>query len=508
MHMSANISVETSSLHAPFIRAEMAILLCFLVIFNGFLFDAPLWLIKSAALSGIILTGGIIWWLQRRVATPLHAVAQAMQAMAEHRHDCKLPEPGYCRAINGMIYNLSAFSKTIREHHLATQILEQAPLQLIRIDPSDNFRITYANKAARDAYQERHDKFPGLDADILKAGLALFGNDAAQYAQLLGENNNLPWKTKTRFGDEAITLNFEALRAPNGGYGGCLASWTFDTYMVKLIDDYRSQVQPVSTTIHDAAKRLNDAANAVNISANSSKTIGADVAATTETALNNIKHVVDLVAQMTLDTDSIAENVHRAATATAAADTRADESRTAITALSDAADKISTVVTLINKIAGQTNLLALNATIEAARAGEAGKGFAVVASEVKSLATQTAKATEEISEQVAAVQQRTQSAVMAIGKITESVSEVRAITADIVQKIGAQSQTTATINNGIGTARGSIEDIGQKIATAHSATQRTDMVARDVLKSSGTVVDQSLELQSQVDMFMVALRAY
>lgn len=496
------------SLHGPFMLAGMSLLLCSLAVLGGLLYAAPNWFMTAAASLGVLISGIATLWLTRRVAAPLQAVAQTLQDQASHKHNISMPDETHGVALNAMIRNLTAYRATLDQQHLTTQIMELLPINLIRISPSDNFRITYANQTARTSYRERRDKFPGMSEDILSTGLALFGNDAAQYANILSDSKNLPWKTKTQFGGNAATLNFYALHAPDGGYIGCLASWTFDTFMVKLIDDFQSLVQPVCATMLDAAGRLNDAANAVNISADSTKNISADVTATTATALHNISHVVDLVTQMTVDIDAIAENVHRAAAATEVADTRAGESRIVIAALSEAADKISAVVTLINKIAGQTNLLALNATIEAARAGDAGKGFAVVANEVKSLATQTAKATEEISAHIASVQERTQTAVGAIGKITDSVSEVRAITSAIVQKIEAQSQTTATINNGIGATRGSIEEIGQKIATAHNATQRTDMVARDVLKSSGTVVDQSKELRGQVDMFMVELRSY
>ena len=500
--MTAISSATARNLHAPFAAACAPLLLGFLVILGGNVLAAPGWFLTLAASCGVLYSGAVLFWLSRRVAVPLHLMTQALHGKTA------MPKAQYGVAINAMLRELTALQDTVGAHNIATQMLENLPLNLLCFDAGNHNRITYANQTASAAYHDRRDKFPDMNDDILQTSLDLFGGDAAQLANLLASSGNLPWTTKTRFGGDAATLNLQALHDPHGAYVGCLASWTFDAHMVKLIDNFQSLVQPVCATMLEAAGRLNDAANAVNVSADSTKNISADVAATTVTALADIKHVVDLVTHMTTDIDAIAEHVRRAAAATDVADKQAGESRVVIAALSEAADKISAVVTLISKIAGQTNLLALNATIEAARAGEAGKGFAVVASEVKGLATQTAQATEEISAQIAAVQERTHTAVAAIGKITESVSEVRAITNDIVQKIEAQSQTTATINDGIGAARSSIEQIGQKISTTRSATERTDMVARDVVKSTETMVGQSTELRGQIDLFMVELRAY
>jgi hypothetical protein len=465
-------------------------------------------LLTGIAIMGLCAGGFSLFWLHRRVAAPLRDMAQTLDALATHESAPTLPRGRHIAALRPMIRSLAAIQDATHGQDNAVQILEQAPLHLIQIDPAQDCRIVYTNQAARTAFNDRRAQFPTLPDDITQAGMQIFGQDAAQFAALIDESSNLPWRAKTTFCGDAATLELQAMHSPDGVYTGCLASWSFDAHIVKLIDDFESLVQPVSVAMQTAATRLNEAANAVNISADSTRNTSADVAATTTTALNEIAQVVGLVTHMTTDVEAIAEQVRRAAAATETADAQAGQSRNVIAALSDAADKISAVVTLINKIAGQTNLLALNATIEAARAGDAGKGFAVVANEVKTLATQTAQATKEISAHIASVQERTHAAVTAISRITDSVSEVRTVTTAIVAQIAAQSQTTATINASIGSARSSIEAIGQKIATGHSATERTAMVARDVQKSGSTVVTQAQELRGQLDLFMVELRSY
>lgn len=495
------------SLRNPLLALCTPTLLCFLTILAISITNSN-WLCTSIALVGLATCSGNLLWLLRRVAYPLHILAHALNDVARQDRMGAMPTGQQIAALQPILYSLAALQQTTRAQNHAAQILEQAPLHIVQFDPGQDCRIVYANQAARTAFHARREQFSILPDDITLAGLQLFGQDAEQFAALIDESSNLPWHAKTTFGGDAATLELQAMHDTDGSYIGCLASWTFDAHIVKLIDDFESLVHPVSMTMQTAADRLSDAANAVNISADSTCTTSADVATTTTTALSEIAQVVGLVTQMTTDVEAIAAQVHRAAAATETADIQAGQSRSVIAALSDAADKISAVVTLINKIAGQTNLLALNATIEAARAGDAGKGFAVVANEVKTLATQTAQATKEISAHIAAVQERTHAAVTAIGKITDSVSEVRTVTTAIVAQIATQNQTTVTINASIGTARSSIEAIGQKIATGHSATERTAMVARDVQKSGSSVVTQARELRVQLDLFLVELRSY
>ena len=147
-----------------------------------------------------------------------------------------------------------------------------------------------------------------------------------------------------------------------------------------------------------------------------------------------------------------------------------------------ASEEIGKIVTLIQSIAGQTNLLALNATIEAARAGEAGKGFAVVASEVKNLAGQTAKATEEISHQIAAIQTSSEEAAEAIQAITDTMATVNRYTVAMADAMGQQSEATTSISGNVhaaAAATGSVLGIVERVASAADATTRSAQSVKD-----------------------------
>jgi methyl-accepting chemotaxis protein len=175
--------------------------------------------------------------------------------------------------------------------------------------------------------------------------------------------------------------------------------------------------------------------------------------------------------------------------------------------LAKSAQKIGDVVNLINEIASQTNLLALNATIEAARAGEAGKGFAVVASEVKSLATQTAKATEEIGAQIADIQSSTTAAVDAIGGISSVIGEINTITTTIASAVEQQGAATQEIARNVQQAAQGTNEVSSNIGGVTEAAASTGAAANQVLSASGELSQQSETLRSKVETFLAGVKA-
>jgi methyl-accepting chemotaxis protein len=178
-----------------------------------------------------------------------------------------------------------------------------------------------------------------------------------------------------------------------------------------------------------------------------------------------------------------------------------------ISALSQAAQKIGDVVKLIRTIAGQTNLLALNATIEAARAGEAGKGFAVVASEVKSLAVQTAKATEDISRLISAVQTSTSGAVDAIGRIANRMQEIDSCTTSVSTAVQQQSAATSEISQNVAGAADGAKLVVSVLGNVTGAATETRQSAESVLTASQAVEAAAAELRREVEGFLARVAA-
>jgi len=185
----------------------------------------------------------------------------------------------------------------------------------------------------------------------------------------------------------------------------------------------------------------------------------------------------------------------------------AESTNSAMLNLAESAEKIGAAVTIISGIADQTNLLALNATIEAARAGEAGRGFAVVASEVKQLAGQTAKATNEISGQIAAIQAASDQALNAIRQISQTIVSVNEITGMIAETVVQQTTATDEISRNASEAAKGTQDVSVNISGVLASSEQTGTAASQVRVAASELSAQSRSVKQEVDSFLAAIRA-
>jgi methyl-accepting chemotaxis protein len=192
-----------------------------------------------------------------------------------------------------------------------------------------------------------------------------------------------------------------------------------------------------------------------------------------------------------------------------ASQARADAMRTddVVQALAEGAQKIGEIVDLIRNIAGQTNLLALNATIEAARAGDAGKGFAVVASEVKSLANQTAKATEDIAGQIAQIQRVTKEAVDSIGGIGNTIGEITNIATSIAAAVEEQGAATQEIARNVQQAATGTQDVSANIIGLSNGANETEAAASHVMGAAGVLSERAEQLRAEVLRYIAGVQA-
>ena len=260
--------------------------------------------------------------------------------------------------------------------------------------------------------------------------------------------------------------------------------------------------------------RLSEAATALSHQAGQLTSAGQDNAsrahamdeASGRTA-GTVQTVAAAAEELSASIAEVARNVTEVGQVVGAAATQANASRTRIDGMTEAATRIGDVVQVIGNIAAQTNLLALNATIEAARAGDAGKGFAVVASEVKTLAGQTAKATEEIAHQIGAVQAATGAAAEAIGGLVETVSRIESITAAVVEAIGQQSTATAEIAAGATRAAQLTQEVASGITAVGETAQRTEAAAAVVDRISSTLGSDTAALDTATRQLLGSLRS-
>ncbi|QUS38595.1 methyl-accepting chemotaxis protein [Tardiphaga alba] len=277
--------------------------------------------------------------------------------------------------------------------------------------------------------------------------------------------------------------------------------------MNALASRFESGVGSVVSAVSSAATELRHTAQSMATTAEESTNQTAAVAAASEEATQSAQAVAAAVEELNASISEIAKQVNESARVAGDAVSQANVTNGEVQSLAEAAQKIGDVVKLISEIAAQTNLLALNATIEAARAGEAGRGFAVVASEVKALATQTSKATDEISAQVSSIQTATRASVDSIQSITSTIGRVSEIASTIAAAVEEQGAATLEIARNVAEAARGTGEVSQNIAGVNDAARETGIAASQVVDSAGELSRNGEDLKTQVDAFLREVRA-
>lgn len=274
----------------------------------------------------------------------------------------------------------------------------------------------------------------------------------------------------------------------------------------ELVAAFDGKISGVVEALASAATQMEAAASSMSATASQTQGQSATVASAARQAAANVQTVAATAEELSASIAEIGRQVSISASIAGKAMDETEKTNRTVQGLADAANKIGEVVTLINDIAGQTNLLALNATIEAARAGEAGKGFAVVAQEVKNLANQTAKATEEISSQIGAVQAETEDAVGAIGRIREIISEVNEIATTISSAVEEQGVSTQEIAQNVQMAARGTQEVNNNIESVNRAAGEADAAAGQVMNAASDLASQSNILRSEVEGFLMEVK--
>ena len=279
------------------------------------------------------------------------------------------------------------------------------------------------------------------------------------------------------------------------------------TELIRFADDFEAAVGAIVSNVSASAVQLESSAGTLTRTAETTQNLSSRVAGASEEASSNMQSVATATEELSASVDEIGRRVRESNKIAEAAVLQAEQTDGRIGKLSRAAQQIGDVVKLITAIAEQTNLLALNATIESARAGEAGRGFAVVASEVKSLASQTARATEEISEQIADIQKVAGEAIDAIKGIGNIIGEVNEVATAIAAAVQQQGAATQEITRSTQHAAQGTKNVADNITGVKAGADAAAVAADDVKRASETLETQSQQLGSQVTQFLGKIRA-
>ena len=277
--------------------------------------------------------------------------------------------------------------------------------------------------------------------------------------------------------------------------------------LIRFADEFETAVGSIVANVSASAVQLEGAAGILTRTAETTQALSSQAAGASEQASSNMQSVASATEELSASVDEIGRQVQESNRIAEAAVVQAEQTDERIGKLSRAAQEIGDVVKLITAIAEQTNLLALNATIEAARAGDAGRGFAVVASEVKSLASQTAKATDEISSHITGMQGATQESVAAIKEIGTTIGQVSAIASTIASAVEEQGSATQEIARSVQTVAQGTHAAAANIMEVNRGAMETGSASENVLDSARSLSTESTRLREELARFMANIRA-
>ena len=277
--------------------------------------------------------------------------------------------------------------------------------------------------------------------------------------------------------------------------------------LIRFADDFEAAVGAIVSNVSSSAVQLEAAAGTLTRTAETTQSLSSQVAGASEEASSNMQSVASATEELSASVDEIGRRVKECSQIADAAVRQAEQTDGRIGKLSRAAQEIGDVVKLITAIAEQTNLLALNATIEAARAGEPGRGFAVVASEVKSLASQTAKATDEISNHISGMQGATQELVAAIKEIGGTIGKISDIASTIASAVEQQSSATQEIARSVQNVAQGTQEAAANVMQVNRGATETGSASEEVLNSARSLSSESTRLREELDRFMANIRA-
>lgn len=459
-------------------------------------------MIAAIAVLMVSLGTGVTWML----AGPIRRLARTVHDIAGGKTDDAVPFTAWGEEVGTMAAAVETLRNVMRQTFIQAQIIEQLPVGVMTAEATGDFRITYMNPAVRQILETVPDAIKVPVDRIVGSGMEVFHAGGGAHRDIVADPARLPHRARINLGGETIDLRIHAMFDRNGTYAGPLLVWRHATAQAKLVQHFEESVGVIAGAVAESAGGMRTAASAMRQSAIQAGQRTVAVSSAAQQASHSVTAAAAAAEQVAASVSEIGRRVTESAHIAELAVADAAATNASVARLSEAADRIGAVVRLISDIASHTNLLALNATIEAARAGDAGRGFAVVASEVKSLASQTAKATHEIGDQIAAMQGATMQAVEALRSIGSTIQRMNEITMVIAQSVEEQGAATHSIAQSVTQAAAGAEDVTANIKLVSEAVDDTGGKAGGVLTAAVGLTEQAEVLRAEVSKFLVAVQ--
>ena len=400
--------------------------------------------------------------------------------------------------------------RTETEVAKVNSMMENAPINVLFADKAD-FTITYVNPASVKTLKTIEQHLPIRVDEMMGSPIDVFHKNPAHQRKILSDPKNLPHTAQIQVGPEVLDLLVSAIYDKDQNYLGPMVTWEVITEKLAAekrekesnenIKSILTNVAANSQTLAGASEELTATSQQMAGNAEETSAQSNVVSAASDDVSTNIQTVAAGTEEMSASIKEISQSATKATEITNDAVKLAESTNKTVAQLGESSNEVGQVVKVITSIAEQTNLLALNATIEAARAGEAGKGFAVVANEVKELANQTAKATDEISGKIQAIQTDTQSAVVAIGEISEVINQISDISNTIASAVEEQSATTNEMARNVSEASRGAQEIAENITGVAEAAKSTTEGAQDTQKAAAELSTLAQTMQEIVSQF-------